>query len=101
LYPRRSRRGLHDQRFEPPAACLHILVVRPPHDRAEARDGGDRDHDGEDLAAPSVHPHEQGIARWRRNGIGFVRDGPGRRIEPYGRYRLAPPVVLLVCPRWG
>src|SRR5215211_7351753 len=66
--------------------------MRPPHDRAEARDGGNRDHDGEDLATPSVDAHEQGIPRRRRNGIGFVRDGPSRRIEPYRSYRLTRPV---------
>ncbi len=80
----RGQRRLHDQRLEPLAACLHVLVMRPPHDRAEARDGGDRDHRRQDLSTLSVDPRQQRVPRRRRNRFGFVSDGPRRRIEPHG-----------------
>ena len=87
------RRGgrLYDQRLQSPAARLDVLIVGPPDDRAETRDGGDRNHHREDLAAATVDPHEQRVPGRRGDRIGFMRDGPRRRIEPHS-YRLVGPV---------
>ena len=85
LDPGRRGRRLDDQRLQPLPPARTSWLCAHHTTRAEARDGGERDHEGQDLAAAAVDPVSSDSRGGGRNGIGFVRDGPRRRIQPHAQ----------------